>query len=77
MTADTMGDYGENLSGLKYIVNPGRADVMYGVMNGPANLFRLVRNSVGTWVQDPTWTTSGMHQTEIVLICFYWINNLI
>jgi hypothetical protein len=65
---DTMGDYTENLSGLKYVANAGQPDVMYGVMNGPANLFRLIKNNVGMWIQDPTWTKSGIHETKIILI---------
>jgi hypothetical protein len=69
VTVDTKFDYGENLSGLKYLEAPGSPPVMYGIMNGPANLFRLIKSAdTGKWVQDPTWKVSGMCQLKIKLI---------
>jgi hypothetical protein len=59
VTVDTADDYTENLSGLKYVVS-GTANYLYGIMNGPANIYRLIEDSTGTWIQDPTWTKSGL-----------------
>mmetsp|Transcript_24027 Transcript_24027/g.23086 ORF Transcript_24027/g.23086 Transcript_24027/m.23086 type:complete len:390 (-) Transcript_24027:509-1678(-) len=76
VTVDTKFDYGENLSGLKYLESPGSPPVLYGIMNGPANLFRLIKSTdTGKWVQDPTWKKSGMCKLRIILIFVFWIIN--
>jgi hypothetical protein len=41
VVADTKGDYKENLSGLEYVAGVnGKPDMLYGISNGPSNLFR-------------------------------------
>jgi hypothetical protein len=76
VTVDAFGDYTENLSGLEYLPPSGdKPAILYGIMNGPANLYRLILDTkTGLWVQDPTWTKSGISNSFI--ICFITYLNL-
>lgn len=62
VTVDNENDYTDNLSGLKYVAGKdGNPAALYGIMNKPSNLFRLVlETSSGKWIQDPTFTQSGL-----------------